>query len=128
MRIKIPKPPEHHFSTNALVQEGLDVTHIWVFNQAGRAAIETQYKTAAGIQAATGCSRASAYRLIARTDKRYWIFDLTDPDNPTVWSCLPVSIVQEYTPYPVGNPNFANGIYQQQIARRRKPRGIILTD
>lgn len=121
-RIKTPTPPSHGRRTHALEQLGLAVGFIWIFDDQGAASIETQYKNAQQMQRALGISRATAYRLIKKHPVRYWCTDLRDEGNPKCYSVLPKKVVDNLTVYPVGNPNFANGIYQQDIARRRMSR------
>lgn len=117
-RIKPPTPPYCGKGTHHIEHNGMFVCNIWCFDEEGARKIETQYKTAEGIMAVRGVSRATAYRLIKRQAKRYWLTDLRDPDKPTVRSVLPMDIVTNATVNPVGNPNLHNGIYQQGIARR----------
>jgi len=118
-RIDIPKPPSRSSRIHSLIQEGTEVSYIWFFNEAGRRSIETLYDTAKSLQATYGLSRSTAYRLINKQRKRYWIIDYTDPDEPACMFGVPVEVGRSYTPLKAGNPNFTNGIYQQSIAHRR---------
>lgn len=117
-RIKVPTPPSHNSSMHNVIQDGITACHLWAFDDKGLAAIETQYGNCQAIQDQLGVSRATAYRIINRHHKRYWLTDYRDADHPKVYSVLPKSVVEQVTVYPVGNPNFHSGIYQQGIARR----------
>lgn len=117
-RIKIPTPPSHNKGTHAIEQIGAVVGYIWIFTNKGAATIETQYKNAQQIQEYLGVSRATAYRLIKKHPVRYWCSDCRDAESPKCYCVLPTKALDAMTIYPVGNPNFANGIYQQNIARR----------
>lgn len=119
MKIKMPQPPRHGPGLHAIEQKGLTVTHIWALDEVGAKRCETLYATAAAIAQQRGCSRATAYRIIARSAHRYWYIDMSQ-DPAHVWAVLPVEAVQAYAPGPEGNPGFRSGIYQQDIARRRR--------
>ena len=121
MKIKVPQPPRHGPGLHAIEQKGLTVTHIWALDKVGADRCETLYATAAAIARLKGVSRATAYRIIAKSAHRYWYVDMSQ-EPARVWSVLPVEAVQTYAPGPQGNPGFHSGIYQQDIARRRKKR------
>ena len=121
-RIRVPQPPHHNRFSSTMIQEGLLVSHIWVFTDPGMATIETQYATAQQIAALIGCSRATAYRIINRHKKRYWLCDLRPNVPETCVSVLPREALHGVQLLPLGNPNFSNGIYQQEIARKRRCR------
>lgn len=121
MKIKVPQPPRHGPGLHAIEQKGLTVTHIWALDKVGADRCETLYATAAAIAQQRGVSRATAYRIIARCTHRYWYIDMSQ-EPARVWSVLPVEAVRAYQPAPEGNPHFHSGIYQQEIARRRKKR------
>lgn len=117
-KITIPTPPYHGKSCHRITQEGLLVGYIWIFTDKGAETIETQYATAKQIQEALGVSRATAYRIIKRHTKRYWLSDCRDTEKPSCYSVIPREALKHITIYPVGNPNFSSGIYQQDLARR----------
>lgn len=119
-RNRIPRPPFHHAGSNVLVQEGLLASHIWVFSEAGLATIETQYATAQQIMQRLGCSRATAYRIIKRHKKRYWLCDLRPNEEERCLSVLPLDVLEAVQLLPLGNPHFHDGVYQQEIALRRR--------
>ena len=121
MKIKVPQPPRHGPGLHAIEQKGLTVTHIWALDKVGADRCETLYATAAAIARLKGVSRATAYRIIAKSARRYWYVDMSQ-EPARVWSVLPVEAVRAYQPAPEGNPNFRSGIYQQEIARRRRKR------
>lgn len=116
---KIPTPPRHSPGTHAIEQRGLYVCHIWAFDEEGAERIESQYSKARDIMRIKGVSQATAYRLIARHARRYWYVDMSKTPA-RVWAVLPAEDVQAYDPAPRGNPNLRSGIYQQEIARRRR--------
>ena len=118
--IRVPQPPRHGPLTRALVQEGMRVSYIWLLKEAVRATIESQYATAEQIAKIKGVSMATAYRIINRVEKRYWLCDMTDEEHPKVFSVLPMDVVKAVEIKPIGNPNFKNGIYQQTIALKRR--------
>ncbi|MBQ2928670.1 MAG: hypothetical protein IJD99_00470 [Clostridia bacterium] len=117
-RISIPQPPHHGGKAHSLIQEGIHVAYIWVFSDRGLGTIETQYANARQIMKRLGVSRATAYRIIKRQHKRYWLCDMRPTERERCYSVLPVEVLQRINVLPVGNPNFTNGIYQQGIARR----------
>ena len=119
-RIQVPKPPAHHPQALSVVRDSDRVCFIWLLREGARATIETQYKNAAQIRALKDCGKSTAYRIINRHKKRYWLTDLTDEEHPMVYSVLPADVVEKAEIKPVGNPNFASGIYQQHIARKRR--------
>lgn len=119
-RIKVPTPPIHTEGTHAIVENGLYVCHIWAFDAVGVGEIETQYKQAEAIMKELQVSRSTAYRMIHSVPKRYWYTDMSNPERPTVRSVLPKETVQALEVRPRGNPNLRSGIYQQEIARRRR--------
>lgn len=119
-RNSIPQPPYVPASSTMLIQDGMLVSHIWVFSDPGWATIETQYATAQQIAARLGCSRATAYRIIKRHKKRYWLCDLRPNVAEKCISVLPIEALASVQLLPLGNPNFTNGIYQQAIALRRR--------
>lgn len=119
-RNSIPRPPFRPKGSNALVQDGLVVAHIWVFSADGLATIETQYATAQQIMQRLGCSRATAYRIIKRHKKRYWLCDLRPDEVERCLSVLPIEVIDAVQLLPPGNPHFTDGVYQQGIALRRR--------
>lgn len=119
-KIDIPRIPSHGPNVQSIVQEGTKVGYIWILTDKGAGTIETQYASAPQIMEALGVSRATAYRIIARHPKRYWCSDTRDADAPRCYSVIPREALDAVTVLPLGNPNFANGIYQQDIARRRR--------
>ena len=119
-KISIPRPPYCGKHTHSLIQEGVGVCYAWYFDEAGRKSIETLYETARSLQTTHGWKRATAYRFIAKHPKRYWIIDYTDPKEPSCVCGIPREAIKDYTPSGAGNPNFTNGIYQQEIARKRR--------
>lgn len=119
-KIDIPRVPNHIKGTHSIIREGTSVGYIWILTDQGAATIETQYANAVQIMEALGVSRATAYRIIQRHEKRYWCSDTRDADNPRCYSVIPRKALDDVTVNPLGNPNFCNGIYQQSIARRRK--------
>ena len=118
-KISIPTPPARGKHYKALIQEGAKVGFIWLFHEAARGTIETQYADARAVGHTLAVSRASAYRFMAKQEKVYWLIDLTDEDNPRCCRVVPRDTMVGYIKPKTGNPNFANGIYQQQIAKRR---------
>ena len=116
----IPRPPQTYSPRSMIIQEGLLVSHIWVFDAAALATIETQYATAQQIAERIGCSRATAYRIIKRHAKRYWLCDLRPNESERCVSVLPLDVLNSVQLLPLGNPNFRSGIYQQDIALRRR--------
>lgn len=121
-RNNIPKPPCGTSRMYSFIQEGIDVGMIWLLDERGRGAIETQYVNASRIMDSTGVSRATAYRIIAKQRKRYWLIDYTKPEEPSCCMVIPVAVIEGYTPSQAGNPNFTSGIYQQNLARRLRHR------
>ena len=119
-RNRIPRPPFQPRGSNALIQDGLTVAHIWVFSATGLATIETQYATARQIMERLGCSRATAYRIIKRHKKRYWLCDLRPDEEERCLSVLPLEVLDAVQLLPLGNPHFHDGVYQQNIALRRR--------
>ena len=89
-RNSIPRPPYTPPRSTMLIQDGILVAHIWIFNEAAMATIETQYATAQQIAARLGCSRATAYRIIKRHKKRYWLCDLRPNVTEKCISVLPI--------------------------------------
>lgn len=116
---KIPTPPRHSPTTHAIEQRGLYVCYLWAFDGEGAAQIESQYSKARDIMRMKGVSQATAYRIIARHTRRYWYVDMSSTPA-RVWAVLPTEIVQQHNPAPRGNPNLRSGIYQQDIAKRRR--------
>ena len=116
----IPRPPETYGTRSMIIQDGLVVSHIWVFDAAALATIETHYATAQQIAERIGCSRATAYRIIKRHEKRYWLCDLRPNEAERCVSVLPLDVLDSVQLLPLGNPNFRSGIYQQDIALRRR--------
>ena len=121
-KINVPTPPAHAPWVHSLEQLGITVGYIWIFTDQGARTIESQYKNAQQLQELLGISRATAYRLINRHKKRYWCSDVRDAENPRCYMVFPVKALNSITIYPVGNPNFANGVYQQHNARRPRKR------
>lgn len=119
-RNSIPRPPYTPPSSTLLIQEGIHVTHIWLLKEAGLASIETLYATAPQIMQRIGCSRATAYRIIKRHHKRYWLCDLRPDVQESCLSVLPLEVLDAVQLLPPGNPHFRDGVYQQDIARRRR--------
>lgn len=119
-RISIPRPPYTPATSTLLIQEGINVTHIWVLKEAGLATIETLYATSSQIMKRLGCSRATAYRIIKRHKHRYWMCDLRPDTRESCLSVLPLEVLEHIQLLPLGNPHFRDGVYQQDIARRRR--------
>ena len=86
------------------------------------ARIETQYGSALAIAAITGVSRATAYRIISKHPKAYWVIDCTTEGMQRSWCVLPMEVIKQIEPRRVGNPNFSNGLYQHAIAKNRARR------
>ena len=116
----IPRPPQTFHRTSMMIQDGITAAHIWVFSADALATIETQYATAQQIAERIGCSRATAYRIIKRHKKRYWLIDLRPDEAERCLSVLPLKELDAVQLHPAGNPNFHSGIYQQEIALRRR--------
>lgn len=119
-RNSIPQPPYVPASSTMLIQDGILVSHIWLFNEAALPTIATQYATAQQIAERIGCSRATAYRIIKRHKKRYWLIDMRPNEAEKCLSVLPIEALESVQLLPLGNPNFSSGIYQQEIALRRR--------
>lgn len=119
-RQRVPQPPYIMIGRDTFIQNGARVCHIWVFTPAGLSSIETQYATARQIMQLLGCSRATAYRIIKRHGKRYWLCDLRPTEQESCLSVLPLSVLERIQVQPQGNPHFRNGLYQQDIAKRRR--------
>ena len=119
-KAKIPTPPyTPRTGTHALVQEGFAVCYIWVFDAEGLRSIGTQYASARQIMQEKGVSKTTAYRYIRAHRKRYWCTEMLPDREPRCYMVLPASALEAIVPQPVGNPNMKNGIYQQEIARKR---------
>ena len=117
--LNLPAPPPTSPRTRILMRDSPLLCYIWLQNPALRATIETQYVNADRIRALKGCARSTAYRIIKRFTKRYWLIDMTDPEAPSCCAVLPVELLKDVEIKPVGNPNFRSGIYQQSIALKR---------
>ena len=120
----IPAPPPHTPRTRYLIRDAPKMCLIWVFNEAVRGTIETQFVNAAQIRGLKGCARSTAYRIIKEHTKRYWLIDLSQKGHPEVYAVLPLDVAKKAEIKAVGNPNFSNGLYQQHIAAKRRRRGI----
>ena len=120
-RIRIPDPGRWLYGPPEIYEKhGTRVSFLWYWTEAARRTIETQYKTPEELVTTLGISRATAYRLIAAQPKRYWCTDLRDEENPRVYAVVPTSVMENYVPRPVGNPNLHSGLYQQALARRQR--------
>lgn len=119
LRYGIPTPPAHALHHHAYELNGMLVCYIWVFDDEGARIIENQYVSARKMMSALGCSQATAYRLLAAENKRYWVADLRDKDKPRCYSALPRRRLSQLEVQPVGNPGWRSGIYQQGMRRRR---------
>ncbi len=119
--IKMPRDPmEGRSHTNhTCIIDSPKARFIWVYTDEGALAIDTQYANAQGVARLTGVSRATAYRIMARLP-RYWLSDVRDPDAPRCYSVVKRSDLATVRLYPIGNPNFASGTYQQELARRMR--------
>ena len=116
---QIPKPPRVSSRMGYIIQEGIEAGLIWLLREDARAAIETLYANASFVQTYVHCSRATAYRIIGRHHKRYWLIDYTDPGSPSCCMVIPIATLKEIELSGRGNPNFRDGMYQQRIALRR---------
>lgn len=94
--------------------------YIWIYTDEGALTIDTQYVNAQGVARLAGVSRATAYRIMRKLP-RWWVSDVRDPDAPKCCSMVRRADLGQVRIYPRGNPNFASGIYQHDLARR--PRG-----
>ncbi len=118
----IPQLPIHRHMGSYYIQEGILEGYIWILDDKGARAIETQYANAQQIRDELGVSRATAYRIIAKQKKRYWCSDVRESEKPRCYSVIPREALKHITVLPQGNPNFSSGIYQQRIARKRSRR------
>ena len=116
---QVPKPPRVSSRMGYIIQEGIEAGMIWLLREDARGAIETLYANASSVQTSTGCSRATAYRIIGRHPKRYWLIDYTDQGSPSCCMVIPTDAIKDIELSGRGNPNFKDGIYQQAIALRR---------
>ncbi len=117
--VKMPRDPMggRQHTNHTCIIDSPKARYIWVYTDEGALAIDTQYANAQGVARLTGVSRATAYRIMQRLP-RYWLSDVRDPEAPKCFSVVKRSDLDRVTIYPKGNPNFASGIYQQNLARR----------
>lgn len=120
LKYGIPNPPSRAAGHHAFMQDGTQVCYAWIMDEEGARIIENQFVSAQEIKKELSCSQATAYRVISRFKKRYWVADLRDEKKPRCYSALPRRLLASVEIQPVGNPGWRSGIYQQGMRLRRK--------